>query len=121
MANAIQPLFSAPVGETIYQIGKEIAQARANLEAYSFAIERRMEQHKGEMGAGLSAPWLHLPEIEVEMSVALNYVGRRAQKNAPGFRSLHAAPINPTYANFFNFKGDAATRIKLTFKSIPSP
>jgi len=121
MPGTIQPLFSAPVGEIIFQIGKEIAVARANLEAYSFSIERQIEQIKDKIGAGLSAPWLHLPEIEIEMPVALNYLGQRPEENKPGIRSLHAAPINPTFSNFFNFKGEAATKIKMTFRSTPSP
>lgn len=121
MASKTQPFFDAPIGELIHQMGREIAGAQANINAYSFSVERQLERAKSQTGIELQAPWLHLPEIEIEMHVALNYVGQKAEKNKPGYRCLHAAPINPTFLNFFNYHGQNATKVKMTFRSVPSP
>ncbi|MEJ2637483.1 MAG: hypothetical protein P8184_19615 [Calditrichia bacterium] len=117
----IQPLFSAPVNEIVQQLGREIINARALLEAYSLSKEIQLEQVDEKMKTGLSAPWLHIPEIEIEMPVALNYFGAQAQKNSPGFRSLQAGLLNPTFNNYFGFNAAASSTIKITFRSVESP
>ena len=121
MPERTRPLFSAPIGELVLQIGREIIAARANLEAYSFSLEKQLEQFGDKVDPRLSVPWQHIPEIEVDMPVALHYFGQRPDDGKTGFRDLHAAPINPTFTNFFNYKGEVAAKIKMTVRSINTP
>ncbi len=112
-------LLSAPLADVILQVGRAVVESQGAMDAYSLEIHRRLEEAKEEIGTALSAPWMHIPEVELEAHVALEYRGRRAASGVPGRRTLEAAFVNSAYLGLYDFQAEAASRITVTFRAVP--
>ncbi len=119
MADGVETLLSAPLAEVLLQVGRAVVQTQSEIDSYSLEIHRRLEETKAELGTALSAPWFHIPEVEVDVNVALEYQGKKATAGRAGYRRINAALINEGYQNRTQFDVQAASRLKVTFRSVP--
>jgi hypothetical protein len=119
VADDFHLLLSAPLADLITQIGRAVVEAQGAMDAYSLEIHQRLDDDKADIGTRLSAPWLHIPEVELEAHVALEYHGRRASPSSPGSRALGAALVNSAYLGLYDFDAEAASRIRVTFRAVP--
>ncbi len=119
MAGSVKQLLSAPLAEVLLQVGRAVIETQTALDTHSLELHRRLEATKEELGTALSAPWFHIPEVEVDVHVALEYQGKKASAGKPGYRRLNAALINSAYQNFQQFDVNAASTLKVTFRSVP--
>jgi len=111
---------SAPLAEILVQMARAVVKSQEEMDTYSLEIHRNLEDVKDELNTALSAPWFHIPEVEIDVHLAFEYQEKRATNTQPGFRRLDAAFINSAYQNLFQFDGSAASRLKVSFRAVPA-
>ncbi len=115
-----------PLSRIISRVGEAVAQAQRSLDENSIRTQLELEENREALGGyDLQAAWYHLPEVEVEMKMALT-MHLEAEKDRKGrirgYRPvLHGAPLNATYANTYNYDVRGTSKIRARIVSLPPP
>ncbi|MGD8968848.1 MAG: hypothetical protein PVI07_15185 [Anaerolineae bacterium] len=118
---AIQEVLSEPIGEMLKHVGRAIAEAQRALDEYSMATDVELSDLRESVGYDLRATWYHLPETEIEMKMSISMSWEEQQKGGKKLwrRFVHAAPLNASYKNLFDYDAAGTSVVKTRIVSIP--
>ena len=115
-----------PLGDILKYVGRAIAETQQALDRNSIATETELADKREELGYDLHATWYHLPEttLELKMSLSIQWEeekkkGRAGKGYGVWKRTLHAAPLNASYKNLFNYEVAGTSMLKTKIVSIP--
>lgn len=131
-ATDIEETLAAPLGEMIAAVGRGIADAQSALDAQTMQRFKDIYQADSELQhemrrLGFMPTWYRIPEAEAELTLSLS-VGAHSQvtgttgnsgASAPGGIRLFAAPVDASYANKYDFKMEAVSKIKFKIVAVP--
>ncbi|MGH8719353.1 MAG: hypothetical protein ACREV0_10495 [Burkholderiales bacterium] len=125
MANGVQieDVLIRPLEEILAHVGQGIATAQRAMDLNSIATQTLLATDPALKEFGLEATWYHMPEIEVELKMALTMRREdRMKDNKLVLRKLrmYAAPLNASYQNSFSSDVSGASRIRARIVSLPA-
>lgn len=122
----------APIGDLVRQVCSAIGAAQVELDNASLRTQRELATtHPDLAAAGYQVTWYTMPEVAVELKLAVHYEetnspsGSSGSSGSPGPAKtkgrLLAAPFNAKYQNAFQYKADGSSSLKLRVIPIPPP
>ena len=123
-----------PLPALLSQTAQAVAQAQTALDEMSMRVQQQLSlltaealAVAGDEPAGLArfqvdAAWYHIPEVEIELKMALSLEVRERVSNggkAIFLPTLLSMPHNARSQNLTNFQADGASRITARLVSIP--
>ncbi|MGH8727592.1 MAG: hypothetical protein ACREV9_05440 [Burkholderiales bacterium] len=118
----IEDVLIRPMEEILAQVGQGIATAQRTMDLNSIATQTLLATDPALKEFGLEATWYHMPEVEVELKMALTMRREdRMKDNRVVLRKLrmYGAPLNASYQNSFNSDVTGASRIRAKIVSLP--
>lgn len=125
---ALLDTLSAPIGQLIAAVGESVAEAQRAMDAQTIAnfqaiySDTDTAAFEALRSIGYRPTWYHIPEVDAELSVALAVSGTvQSQAGSSGVGKLRvfAAPVDAGYASKYDFKIEAASKVK--FRIVPVP
>ncbi|WMW21235.1 hypothetical protein RE476_07410 [Methanolobus mangrovi] len=120
----IEEVLVSPLSTILSEMGKSIAETQKALDRNSIDTQIELSGDEALQDYGLEATWYHIPEVDIELKMALSmkYEEERDSKNRiRGYkRVLSAAPLNASYnsLNSYDVKGSSVLKAKIV--SVPS-
>ena len=108
----------SPLARLVRELAAGVAQAQRELDQAAIDTQKNLARDHPELEQiGYQVTWYHMPEVEVEMKVAVHY---ESEEQAPsrGARVL-LAPFNAKYSRSYNYVAEGAS--KLRFRIVPIP
>jgi hypothetical protein len=124
---AVTEQFSALFEEFITALGRGVAQAQAELDRSSIAIQEAIDADPVLSQHGVQATWYQMPRSDLEIKVALAFQGAE-QVGGPARAAIPAAvrpprifiqPVNARYQNQFRYDATAASTLRVTIVPVP--
>lgn len=123
---------SAPLGDLIASVGQGIAKAQAALDDQTMARFKEIFDSGDDRAAemrrmGFTPTWYRIPEAEADITVSLS-VGMSSDFNAETAGEpvsggdklqLYASPVDASYANKYDFRFEAVSRLKFKVVAVP--
>lgn len=127
MPNDIEPIITEsliePLEKILKHVGRAIAETQRALDENSIATETELTELREKIGYDLHATWYHLPEttLELKMSLSIDIEEEKKGGRTVGWKPpiLHAAPLNASYMNLFNYDVAGASILKAKIVSLP--
>lgn len=116
----VNQVLVAPLVELLQQIGESLINSQIAIDEYARRIALDLQQME-DVAAQVLPPRFAIPEVQVEMNLALEYYQRWDTQREFGHRVLFAAPLNAQAVNLFNYNVEGSSRISLRFAAIPNP
>jgi len=114
----INEVLIEPVESMIRQVAKGVAEAQIALDQASIDAQVSLKKLHPELEAlNYHVNWYHMPEVTVELKVAVHYESSGRDKK-PG---LFITPFNAKYKNTFAYQADGASLLKFRIVPIPPP
>ena len=106
----------APIARMIREIGQSIGEAQKQLDKASMDSQAHLATDFPDLAqAGYEVTWYQLPEVTMEMKVAVHLETAAAAKPP----RLFLAPINAKYKNTQNFAADGSSTLKIRIVPVP--
>jgi hypothetical protein len=115
----LSEILVTPVSTMITQIAESIGKAQAGLDRASALMAKAAASDETLKEIGYQPTFYVIPEMVVELKVALHFEGATGG-NAPTKPRLLATPHNAVYQNALRYTGDGASSIKLKVVPVPS-
>ncbi len=124
---ALLDTLSAPIGQLIAAVGESVAEAQRAMDAQTIAnfqaiySDTDTAAFEALRSIGYRPTWYHIPEVDAELSVALAVSGSVQSQGSSTSSKLRvfAAPVDAGYASKYDFKIEAASKVK--FRIVPVP
>ena len=120
----IEEVLIRPLADVLGRIGEGVAAAQRAMDLNSIATQTLIENDPVLHEFGLEATWYHMPEVELELKMALTLHREDVVRNQRVVRRKHrmyAAPLNASYRNTFDADVSGASLIKAKIASVPPP
>jgi len=121
----IDEILIDPLEHMLVQVGRGIAESQLEMDKNSLATQEMIDNDKTLSESGITAPWYHYPEVNVDlkMDLSMHSVTQTQQNSGNLVRKyrLYAAPMNAAYCNTFNRDVSGSSSLKLKIVSVPSP
>ena len=131
--NDLSDALSAPVGDLIASIGKNMADAQqaldsATIENFKSVYESGDATYEALRKIGYQPTWYQIPEVNAEVNIALTVSGTSEESGKKGQLPsmkgrnsirLYATPVDATFTNKYGFDYTASS--KVSFKVVPIP
>jgi len=109
----INEILISPVESMIRQVANGVA-----LDPASIDTQVSLKKSHPELEAlNYQVNWYHMPEVTVELKVAVHYESSGRDRK-PG---LFVSPFNAKYKNTFAYQADGASLLKFRIVPIPPP
>ena len=118
----IDDVLISPLEQILFQVGRGVAKAQQELDINSIRTQTLLESDPVLAEFGLQATWYHMPEVELEMKMALNLRFEDIfEDNKFRYRRLrmYGSPYNAAYQNNFKAEVSGTSQIKAKIVSIP--
>ncbi len=110
----------APLADMIKQISQGIAEAQSALDTSSIETQKTLKTTHPELyDIGYQVTWYQMPEITVELKVAVHY--EKTGKEKEGRVGIFFSPFNAKYKNAFSYTAEGASTLKLRIVPVPPP
>ena len=107
-----------PLADMVERIGQGIAEAQRALDEAALATQKSLKDQHPELDKiGYQVTWYQMPEVLVELKMALHYE-RTDQGKPPGF---FLSPFNAKYKRAFEYSAEGASTLKLKIVPVPPP
>lgn len=112
-----------PLSQIIKEVGISISETQQAMDRNSIDTQLAIENDELLSQYDIKATWHHIPEVELELKMALT-MKYREEKDSKGLLRgyrpvLYAAPLNASYKNLHEYDVDGASTIKARFVSVP--
>jgi len=110
----------SPISSMIQKIASGIAEAQKNLDAAALESQNNLKNNYPALAdIGYQVTWYHMPEINVELKVAVHYEekGEGANKKT----GIFLAPFNAKYKNSYSYNADGSSILKMKIVPLPPP
>lgn len=112
-----------PLSQIIKEVGISISETQQAMDRNSIDTQLAIENDELLSQYDIQATWHHIPEVELELKMALT-MKYREEKDSKGLLRgyrpvLYAAPLNASYKNLHEYDVDGASTIKARFVSVP--
>lgn len=119
----------APIEDMLTATGRGIAQAQKAMDMASIEIQKEIDATEALAGTGIQATWYAIPEVELNLKIALSIEGTTGAGGAAGTGSVGKAaggkiritPINARFQNQFDFSQQVASELKVKIVPVPKP
>ncbi|WP_407355636.1 hypothetical protein [Methanolobus sp. WCC5] len=122
-SEAIEEVLVSPLSTILGEMGKSIAQTQRALDRNSIDTQIELETEESLKDYGLEATWYHIPEVDIELKMALSmgYEEERDSKDrVRGYRRvLNAAPLNASYKSLNSYAVEGSSILKAKIVSVP--
>lgn len=114
-----------PLGELMSSVGASVMETQRMMDEAAISTQKDIDRavENGELAYHLRAPWYHIPEVDVELKVALSMKFKTLTTNTGrpvSWRPVAiAAPVNAVYQNACNYDVQATSQIKARIVSVP--
>lgn len=117
----ISDVLVRPLSDVLVSIGKGIADTQIALDRNSADTQIFIENDEILSTYGLSATWYHMPEIELELKLALSIHEETIVDADVSKAKIFGVPLDASYTRNYDYdvKGSSLLRIKIA--SIPPP
>ena len=118
----IDDVLISPLEQLLFQVGRGVAKAQQELDIHSLQTQALLENDPVLSEFGLQATWYHMPEVELEMKMALTLRYEDSfENNQFRFRRLrmYGSPYNAAYQNNFKAEVSGTSQLKAKIVSIP--
>ena len=122
-SDIISEVLINPLARVITEVGKSISETQMAMDRNSIDTQIAIENDEVLSQYDLQATWHHIPEVELELKMALT-MKYKEEKDSKGkvrgyLPKLHASPLNASYNTTHVFDVNGASVIKAKFVSIP--
>lgn len=112
-----------PLSQIIKEVGISISETQQAMDRNSIDTQLAIENDELLSQYDIQATWHHIPEVELELKMALT-MKYREEKDSKGLLRgyrpvLYAAPLNASYKNLHEYDVNGASTIKARFVSVP--
>jgi hypothetical protein len=108
----------APISRIIKEMGQSIGEAQKQLDQAAMQSQTELKQKFPELfELGYEVTWYQMPEVQVEMKVAV-HLEKKAASQPP---RLYLAPFNAKYKNALSYSADGSSTLKLRIVPVPPP
>lgn len=123
----------APIEDMLTATGRGIAQAQKAMDMASIEIQKEIDATEALAGTGIQATWYAIPEVELNLKIALSIEGTTGAGGAAGTGSggsvgkagaggkIRITPINARFQNQFDFSQQVASELKVKIVPVPKP
>lgn len=122
-SKVISDVLVNPLSRVIKEVGISISETQEAMDRNSIDTQLAIENDEIMSQYDIQATWYHIPEVELELKVALTmkYEEEKDSKGTlRGYRPvLHAAPLNASYKNLHEYDVEGSSIVKAKFVSIP--
>ncbi len=114
-----------PLSELMRSVGASVVETQRMMDKLAISTQKDIDiaKENGELAYDLKAPWFHIPEVDLELKIALSMKYKtltRSSGTPISWRLVAiAAPINATYQNACQYDVRATSQIKARIVSIP--
>jgi hypothetical protein len=106
----------SPVAEMVSKLGEAVGIAQAKMDRAALAAQENLaSEHPALAKLGYQVTWYQMPEVVIEMKMAVHYE-RKSEGKSGGF---FLAPFNAKYKNAFTYDVDGASTLKLRIVPVP--
>lgn len=107
------------IDEFIKKIGQGISEAQIQLDLAALKGQQSLKDtHKELAEIGYQVPWYYMPEVTVELKIAVHYEEEKQQDGLVK-RRIFLSPYNAKYKNTFSYDAEGSSNIKLLIKPVP--
>jgi hypothetical protein len=117
---------AAPLGELIAAVGRGLGEAQRALDQST--VDTIKALYKGNDAnlesmrrMGYQPSWYRIPELDAEITASMSVSRRAKSVGVPGQLQMYMSPVDPTYANSYDYDLQAATVIKFKVVAVPPP
>lgn len=105
------------LADYLAEIAYGVAEAQHALDRQSIRTAKELLDKGLTLHWGISAPWFCIPEVDIELKLALDLKGTHTEKDGP---RLICSSGNAKYQNTYNFNINAMSTLKARIVAIPS-
>jgi hypothetical protein len=114
----VEEVLIEPVDKILLSLGEAIAETQKALDRASVELQIAAENDPVLSKYDYQAPWYYMPEIELELKLALGVNFQQVAANV--FKKVMvAAPINATYKNRYDYQVEGTSVLKVKIVSVP--
>lgn len=138
MANVMQLMREAPLGELIESVGLAIARAQHAMDKSSIELLQQLASTNTQIGTvehpqavsllalGFTPTFYALTEVTLEASFSMSTTSSQDARVSSELRvgtpiSIACATVNAEYSNKYSFSAEGSSRIVAKFVSLPPP
>lgn len=117
---------AAPLGELIAAVGRGLGEAQRALDQSTIdSVKALYTSNEANLEwmrrMGYQPSWYRIPELDAEITASLSVSRRAKSVGVPGQLQMYMSPVDPTYANSYDYDLQAATVIKFKVVAVPPP
>lgn len=110
----------ASLPEMIQRLVQGVAEAQSQLDAAAIHTQETLQQKFPELaGIGYRATWYQIPEVIVELKVAVHYEATGEEETKK--RGFFLSPFNAKYKSAFTYGAEGSSTLKLKIVPVPPP
>jgi hypothetical protein len=119
----IEEVLVSPLSTILSEMGKSIAQTQKAMDKNSIDTQIELSSDEVLKDYNLEATWYHLPEVDIELKMALS-MSYEEEKDSKGRvrgykRILNAAPLNASYKSLHSYDVEGSSILKAKIVSVP--
>jgi hypothetical protein len=119
----IEEVLVSPLSTILSEMGKSIAQTQKAMDKNSIDTQIELSSDEVLKDYNLEATWYHLPEVDIELKMALS-LSYEEEKDSKGRvrgykRILNAAPLNASYKSLNSYDVEGSSVLKAKIVSVP--
>ncbi|MGR0482079.1 MAG: hypothetical protein ACTFAL_11930 [Candidatus Electronema sp. V4] len=105
-----------PAATMIREICASVAEAQRVLDAAAMDSQAALAETNPDLAkAGYQVTWYQIPEVDVEIKVAMHF----ERKDAQSPQKVYIAPFNAKYRTGLQFTSDGSSTVKIRIVPVP--
>lgn len=110
----------ASLPEMIQKLAESVAEAQSRLDAAALHNQQTLQERFPELaGMGYQVTWYQMPEVAVELKVAVHYEATGEEETKK--RGFFLSPFNAKYKSAFSYGAEGSSTLKLKIVPVPPP
>ena len=106
----------SPAAKLVREISQSVAEAQRDLDSAALESQAKLAStHPDLANAGYLVPWYQIPEVQVELKMAVHY--ERKTSGSPV--RVWLTPYNAKYGSTQNFSAEGTSTLKLKIMPVP--
>lgn len=117
-ASELSEILAAPLGQVVRRVAEGVAQAQTQLDAAALSTQASLATEFPQLAEmGYQVNWYQMPEVEVELKMAVHF----EQQSSGHKPKLFVALFNAKYQASQSFRAEGASTIRFRIVPIPPP
>jgi hypothetical protein len=119
MANEVDfsEVLITPAAKMVRDIGASVADAQRQMDQAAVQAQADLHTQFPDLDqAGYQVTWYQIPEVQVELKMAMHY----EKKSADAPLRVYLSPYNAKYSSALNFSADGSSTLKLKIVPVPA-